>query len=376
MNVPIHLIATGQTRFGEWWEKSLRDLLEEATDEALKNAPCTPLDIDLVVVANMIGERVSDQAHLGSLVSSFLPHRPPALRVEAACGSGSLALHTACAMLESGRAKTVLVVGGEKMTDASTDEIASALMGAAESELDRPSGITFPGIFGLIAQRYMYEYGLSREELSLVSALHHRNAVENPFAQFRSALAPEKIAASPLVADPLCLLDCSPISDGAAAVILSTEHRSPLRLRASQIQSDSVSITERETITSFPATRDAMERALREAEIAREDLSTIETHDCFSIAALINLEDLGFADPGEGIHLYRSLYENPASVPFTVNGSGGLKACGHPVAATGVKQLIDVSKQLTKQKQRYGLAHNFGGAGATCGIHILEHQHV
>src|SRR3989338_3299303 len=309
MNTDLHLIGTGQTRFGELWDKSIRDLMEEATDAAIASSPCTALDIDLIIVSNMLAEMTNGQAHLSAIASALPPHHPPAIRVESACGSGAFALHTACAMLESGRAKNVLVIGVEKMTDVSIDTVASALMGAADSEEERPAGLTFPGIFGLIAQRYMHEYGLTRDDLSLVSAVHHRNACANPFAQFRQEISPETVTKSAMISDPLRLLDCSPISDGAAAVILSSDHNGPVRLAASQIASDSLSIIRRPTITSFSATKDAAERALAEAEITLSDINVLETHDCFSIAALINLEDLGFCDPGQGIQIYKNIFD-------------------------------------------------------------------
>lgn len=375
MNTPIYLTGTGQTRFGEHWDKSIKDLMEESIDSAIENADCTALDIDMVVVANMLGEVASDQAHLGAMAASILPHQPPALRAEAACASGAVALHTACALLESGKAETILVVGVEKMTDIAPDKIAAGLMGAADAEKDAPSGLTFPGIFGLIANRYMHEHNVSRENLNFVSARHHKNAVSNPFAQFRKEISAEAISASPKVADPLCMLDCSPISDGAAAVILSTlPPRAPIpgcgyiSIIASQLATDTLSITDRSTITSFAATKDAMTAALVEANIERSAIDHIELHDCFSITALISLEDMGFANPGEAINLYTN-HESR----ITINASGGLKACGHPVAATGIKQVIDISKQLKKSGKSYGLAHNFGGAAATCGIHILSH---
>ena len=371
MNTDLHLIGTGQTRFGELWDKSIRDLMEEATDAAIASSPLTALDIDLIIVSNMLAEMTNGQAHLSAIASALLPHHPPAIRVESACGSGAFALHTACAMLESGRAKNVLVIGVEKMTDVSIDTVASALMGAADSEEERPAGLTFPGIFGLIAQRYMHEYGLTRDDLSLVSAVHHSNACANPFAQFRQEISPETVTKSAMISDPLRLLDCSPISDGAAAVILSSDHNGPVRLAASQIASDSLSIIRRPTITSFSATKDAAERALAEAEITLSDINVLETHDCFSIAALINLEDLGFCDPGQGIQIYKNIFDGKTA-GIGVNRSGGLKGCGHPVAATGIKQMIDVAKNLQSTNQRYGLAHNFGGAAATCGVHILE----
>lgn len=365
----IFLIGSGQTRFGELWDKSLRDLAEEAVTSALADAQCIPTDIDAVIVANMLAETSNNQVHLGALVSSLLPHHPPALRVEAACASGSVAVHTACAFLESGRARTVLVLGLEKMTDVSADTIANALMGAADSEEDQPSLLTFPGIFGLIAQRYMHEHGLTRNDLNLVSAAHHERAVKNPSAHFRNRIDPDDVSQSPLIADPLHTLDCSPISDGAAACIVSTKaHQGSVRIAASQLAHDSLSITKRPSITAFSATTTAMERALREAGITREDIRCLELHDCFSIAAIINLEDLGFAERGHGVELYRRVQQH-----LTINGSGGLKACGHPVGATGVKQIIEIGKQLREEKAQWGLAHNFGGACASCCVTILEH---
>lgn len=364
----IFLIGSGQTRFGELWDKSLRDLAEEVVTSALSDAQCMPTDIDAVIVANMLAETSNNQAHLGALASSLLPHRPPALRVEAACASGSVAVHTACALLESGRARTVLVLGLEKMTDVSADTIANALMGAADGEEDQPSRLTFPGIFGLIAQRYMHEHGLTRDDLNLVSAAHHRSAMKNSYAHFRNALDPDDVSKSPLVADPLHVLDCSPISDGAAACIVSTKaKRGAVRIAASQLAHDSLSIAKRPSIITFSATTTAMGHALGEAGITREDIRCLELHDCFSIAAIINLEDLGFAERGHGVEFYRRAPTN-----LTINGSGGLKACGHPVGATGVKQIIEIGKQLREEKAQWGLAHNFGGACASCCITILE----
>lgn len=371
MQDTIYLTGSGQTSFGEHWDASLRDLMQQAMDRALEDSSCTPLDIDMIIVSNMLAEQASQQAHLGALASSLLPHRPPALRVEAACASGSVAVHTACGLLESGKAETVLVVGVEKMTDVPTDVISAGLMGAADAEKDATCGLTFPGIFGLVARRYMHDYGLTREELNSVSALHHAQAVENPFAQFRSAIPADKISESPKVADPLCMLDCSPISDGAAACILSTKHESETQIIASQLTTDTLSIADRPHLTSFNATREAMEHALEEAQMDRSDIRCMELHDCFSIAAIIHLEDMGFAKPGAGVELYQKPDDT-----LRINMSGGLKACGHPVGATGVKQLIDVRKQLVTSKERYGLAHNIGGAAATCGLHILECTHA
>lgn len=384
MQRDIFLIGSGQTTFGELWSKSLRDLAEEAVAKAIADAGCLPTDIDAVVVANMLAETANNQAHLGAMASALLPHRPPALRVEAACASGSVAIHTACALLESGRAETVLVLGIEKMTDVPGEIIAQALMSAADAEDDLPSGLTFPGIFGLIAQRYMHEYGLVREDLNFVSACHHRNAAGNPHAHFHNPITPEDVEKSPLVADPLHVLDCSPVSDGAAACILSRcrpersrratpPNHSTIRIAASALAHDTLSITQRPSITAFPATIKAMDQALTEASITRDDICSIEHHDCFSIAAIMNIEDLGFAEKGHGIDYYKKTKNaRTQERKNSCNASGGLKACGHPVGATGVKQVIETARQLKKNGGRWGLAHNFGGACATCCVTIIE----
>ncbi len=373
----VYVLGGGQTRFGELWESSLLGLIREAVDQAIGNTGILPTDIDAVVIGNMLGGEAAEQAHLGTLVSGLLPHHPPALRVEAACASGGLAIHTACAFLESGKAETVLVIGAEKLTDIPGDSVTGALMHAADAEKDAPSGLTFAGVFALTALSYMHTYAITRDDLSLVSFSSHRAAVSNPFAQFRREIPVETISKSPLIADPLRLLDCSPISDGAAAVILSTRRESPVRIAASQLASESLSLIDRPGITSFGSTRTAMSHALAEAGWDRNSIDCIELHDCFSVATLIHLEDLGYCEEGEAIRLFKQCdTESSGSLP--VNVSGGLKACGHPIGATGVKQVLDCYKQLTKQAPNQvkgaarALAHNLGGVGATCTIHLLE----
>jgi acetyl-CoA C-acetyltransferase len=377
MREAVYVLGGGQTRFGELWDSSLTDLIREAVDQSLENTKVFPTDIDAVVIGNMLGGETAEQAHLGTLVSGMLPHHPPALRVEAACASGGLAIHTACALLESRKAETILVVGAEKLTDVSGDLVTSALMHAADAEKDAPSGLTFAGIFALTATAYMHKYGLKREELSLVSACSHHAAVKNPYAQFRRDIAPEAISKSSPVADPLRLLDCSPISDGAAALILSTKRESPVRIAASQLASETLSLADRASLTSFMSTRNAFTRALMEANWKRDDIDCIELHDCFSIASLIHLEDFGFCEEGDAIRLFQQ-HDADVNGSLPVNPSGGLKACGHPIGATGVKQVLDCFKQLTSQAPnqvtgaKRALAHNLGGVGATCTVHLLE----
>lgn len=377
MKETIRVVGGAQTKFGELWSSSLQDLIGNVIEEALASTKTMPTDIDYIVIGNMVGGETAEQAHLGTLASSFLPHRPPALRVEAACASGGVAIHTACALLESGKAETILVIGAEKLTDVSGDLVTSALMRAADSEKDTPAGLTFPSIFALTAQAYMHKYGLSRDDLSLVSESTHHAAVKNPYAQFRRDIPAAVISKSPLVADPLRLLDCSPISDGAAAVILSTKKQSNVRIAASQIASEPLSLTDRASLTSFSSTRTAFSKALAEANWRKQDIDCIELHDCFSIATLINLEDFGFAEEGKAIRIFK---QGDADVDGTlpINMSGGLKACGHPIGATGVKQVLDCYKQLAGISANQvpnatrAMAHNLGGVGATCTVHLLE----
>lgn len=377
MKEPVYVLGGGQTRFGELWNSSLMDLIQEAVDAAICSAKILPTEIDAIVIGNMIGGETARQAHLSPLTSALLPHRPPAIRVEAACASGGLAVHTACALLESGRAGSVLVVGAEKLTDVPSEEVTSALMHAAEAEKDMPCGLTFPGIFALTANAYMHQYNLSRDELSLVSACSHRAAIKNPYAQFRKEISASSISKSSLVADPLRLLDCSPITDGAAAIVLSTNKRSGVRIAASQLAHDAVSLTDRASLTSFASTKIAFARALQEANWKKKDIDVLELHDCFSIATLIHLEDMGFAEEGSAIRIYES-GDADVTGDLPINTSGGLKACGHPIGATGVKQILDIWKQLTHnapnqvQGAKRGIAHNLGGVGATCTLHCLE----
>jgi acetyl-CoA C-acetyltransferase len=289
-------------------------------------------------------------------------------------------MHTATALLESGRAGTVLVIGAEKLTDIAAEKVTEAIMHAGDQEKDGEAGLTFPGIFALTAAAYMHQWGLKREELSLVPEHAHTMAIGNPYAQFQKEIPADTISKSPLIADPLRLLDCSPISDGAAAVILSTQKRSDVRLAASAIASEPLSLADRASLTSFQSTKAAFNSALQEAGWIKEDIDVLELHDCFSIASLIHLEDMGFADEGRGIELFKKKEVSEEGL-YPVNMSGGLKACGHPVGATGIKQILDCYKQLTKQAPRQvrdasrALAHNLGGVGATCTVHLLETTH-
>ncbi|MCB9813452.1 MAG: thiolase domain-containing protein [Pseudomonadales bacterium] len=406
-------------QFGELWDKSLAVLINEAVNGVIKsvskNHDFDPEEIEAVFIANMASGLFNNQLHLNAMVSQIFNHYPPAIRVEGACASGSLALITAQNALNSGRYKTVLVLGVEKMTDLNSNEATKVLSSA--SDYDFEYGSTFPALYALLAKAHMHKYGTTREQLSAVSVKNHRHAINNPKAHFRKIFTSEQVSKSSMVADPLRLLDCSPVSDGASAVILSTkEVGNLLNLNKKDISKsrrknkiisyenkpkiigfghaqDSLSLANRQSLTSLLATKKAAKEAFAHAGITHNDVKVAEVHDCFTIAEILAIEDLGFFKPGTG---GKATLDGKTTFggEIIINPSGGLKACGHPVGATGVKQVaylaeflenqdkigfkppsgsISESKLgLRKQKFQYALAHNVGGSGATVVVHILE----
>jgi len=277
-------------------------------------------------------------------------------------------------------------VGGvEKMTDVLTEEAASILGLAGDYEWEVFKGATFPTLYALMARRHMHEYGTTEEQLAMVAVKNHENAVLNPFAQFRKRISVEDVLASPVIASPLKLLDCSPLSDGAAAVVLASEEKvrelkidTPVWIRASAQASDTLALHDRKDLTTLLATRVAAEQAYKQAKVEPKDIDVAEVHDCFTIAEILAIEDLGFFKKGEGGKAVEE-GQTARNAKISVNTSGGLKACGHPVGATGVKQIVELTLQLRGDagerqvtRAELGLAHNVGGSGATCVVHILS----
>lgn len=366
----VKVLGAAVTKFGELWDRDLRSLLHEAVTGAVADAGVALSQIEAVYVANMGAEAYSGQAHLGALVAEFFPHHPPAMRIEGACASGSLALVAAENSLLSGQYKTVLVVGGEKMTDVSAAQATKVLAGAAD--LDQEYGSTFPALYALLAQQHMQKFGTTRDMLSAVSVKNHKHALDNPHAQFHKTFTLDEVSASTVVADPLRLLDCSPLSDGAAAVVLTTRKvRGAPEVVAFGVGMDSLSLAKRESLTSLGATKRAVATALSQAEWNIHDVPVIEVHDCFTIAELLALEDLGIFKPGKaGTATLKGKTTYGGSV--VVNPSGGLKGSGHPVGATGVKQIAYLTALLREGKFDRALAHNVGGSGATAVVHLLQ----
>ena len=382
MNIIVS--GVGITKFGELWDVSPRALARQAGSAALKDAGLLPKDIDVLIVANMLSGMLGSQEHLGALFSEELGFSNiPAFKVEGACASGGLAIHTAVNSLLGGQYRRIMVLGIEKMTDHKPEHIASALIGAGTND-ERLTGMTFPGVYALLAQAHMRKYQTTQEQMAAVAVKNHYHASLNPNAQFHTLVTVEKVMKSACVADPFKLLDCSPISDGAAAVILeNTEYRrrkTEVEIVASSVATDTLGVAQRKDLTALKATEMAARKAFKEAEMSPHDIQIAEVHDCFTIAEIMALEDLGFFEKGKaGPAIAKGEATLGQSKHLVVNTSGGLKGCGHPVGATGVKQIVEITQQLRGESgsrqvegARVGLTHNVGGSGATCVVHILK----
>jgi acetyl-CoA C-acetyltransferase len=279
----------------------------------------------------------------------------------------------------------IVVVGGiEKMNDVGGTAATGTLVTAADQEWEAFFGATFPGIYALMATRHMYEYGTTKEQLAQVAVKNHANGALNPYAQFRKEIPIETVLKATMVAYPLGLLDCSPVSDGAASIILCAAEKAkkytdrPIKIIGSGQASDTLALHARKDICTLEATVHAAKTAYKQANKTSKDIDVAEVHDCFTIAEICAIEDLGFVKKGEGGKaIDNKITTLDGSLP--VNTSGGLKAKGHPVGATGVAQIIEIVKQLKGEAEkrqvpdvRIGLAHNIGGSGASCTVHIME----
>jgi len=369
----------GRTKFGSL-SKSLTGLVYEAMLGAIQDSPLEIQDIDVIIISNFLGGPLNGQLHLNSEVASLLPGMNiPIIRVETACASSSVALNQASYYL--GKHKNIMIIGVEKMTGNTLIPPTEAIAMAGDCDLDKNNGLIFPAAYALVAACYMNQYGVDHDVLEKISYINHKNANLNPLAHFyHKEITYDMIRKSPMVSEPLNLFDCSPISDGAAAIIVSDRRYSDrdISVLSTQIATDSISLAERKDLTSFAATRVAARKAYGEAGIGPRDLSIIEVHDCFTIGELIALEDLRICEPGQGAELvYNEDITLKGRIP--VNTDGGLKANGHPIGATGLAQIYEIVTQLRQEAGKrqvddpeFGLAQNIGGVGGTCGITILE----
>jgi acetyl-CoA C-acetyltransferase len=383
----VAIIGVGMTKFGELWDKSLRDLFTEAGMKALINANVAGSKIDALYVGSMSAGRFVGQEHIAPLVVDYAglaDTHMPAVRIESACASGGLALREGYASVASGMYDTVVVGGVEKMTDVSGAEATETLATAADQEWEDFFGMTFPGLYALIARRHMYKYGTTPEQLAEVAVKNHENGSLNPYAHFRRRITVEQVLGATRIAEPLGLLDCSPITDGAAAAILCPLEdaykfvEKPIHILASGQGTDNLALHERKDLCMLEATKHAAKEAFAQAKIKPKDVDLAEVHDCFTIAEIIAIEDLGFVEKGKGGKATEDgLTRLDGEIP--INTSGGLKAKGHPVGATGIGQVVELVEQLRGEAGKRqvkgaetGLAHNIGGSGASCVVHILE----
>ena len=381
---PVSIVGIGKTAFGALAGRSILDLAVEAGRKCMKNGAVAASQVQAFYLGNFAGPAFTGQNHLAPYVASAMGlENIPATRFEDACASSGSAFFHAWSAVAGGIYDVVLAAGVEKMTSQPTARVTDILAAAGDLGGEVKAGATFPAMFAMIARRHMYQYGTTREQMAAVAVKNHANGAKNPDAHMRKPITLEQALAGRMIADPLTVYDCSLVSDGAAAVLLCPAEQAaefsskPIQVLGVAQASDRLALADKEDITTFHAVERAGQQAFAMARLTPGDVNLAELHDCFTIAEIIALEDLGFVRRGEG---------GPASVSgitalngrLPVNTSGGLKSKGHPVGATGVGQLCDLVLQMRceageRQVARadIGLAENLGGSGATCVVTIL-----
>ncbi|WNF36508.1 thiolase domain-containing protein [Bacillaceae bacterium IKA-2] len=382
----VSVIGIGETKIGKYPDKSIRDLIFEAGTKALEDSKIDKKKIEALYIGNFNASQLVGQSHVNALASEVLELGSiPTLRTEGACASGSLAFRQGLIAIAAGLYDVVIVGGVEKMTHQETNTVTSAIAGAADAELEVNLGTTFPSIFAMIANRYMYEYGDVRDAMATCAVQNHDNAILNPDAQLHKKINIEKVKSGIPVADPFTVYDCSLISDGAAFVVLAaTEVAKKLtdqpliEVIGSGHAGDTLTLSSKPSLTTFNATVHAAKEAYKMAGINPTDIDFAEVHDCFTITQIINTEDLGFFEKGKGA---QAILEGETALngSIPINTSGGLKAKGHPIGATGISQIYEAVTQLRGQAgerqvkgAEIGLTHNIGGTGATCVVNIFK----
>ena len=382
----VAVIGIGATKFGELWDLSFREIGMQAGLAAVYDANLSGEDIDALYVGNMSAGRYIQQEHVAALVADYsgmARDHIPATRVEAAGASGGLALRQGYMAVASGMHDIVVVGGAEKMTDVGDNESNEIQSSAADEQWEVTFGATFPSLHAMIARRHMHDFGTTREQIAQVAVKNHKHGSWNPKAQYQKEISLDTVLKAPLVSDPLGMFDCAPNSDGAAAVVLCAMEKArkysetPVKILASGQASDTLALHHRSSIVGFAATRVAADRAFKRARLTAKDVNFAEVHDNFTISEILAIEDLGFFPKGEG---GKATMDGQTLLggKIAINTSGGLKARGDPIGATGVAQIVEVVTQLRGQAgkrqvadAKIGLAQNVGGTGATAVVHIL-----
>jgi acetyl-CoA C-acetyltransferase len=379
----VCVLGAGSTKYGKL-DDSITDITIQAAVGAIESAGIDPKEIQAGYISNVFG--IADkQVHLGPVVMSNLgiPEKP-SLSIESACGSGSVSFREAFANVAAGFYDAVLVAGVEKVTHTGTEWTTTYFSYCSDFFYEGGAGASFPGLFASMARAYLTEFKATEEDLALVAVKNHENGLLNPKAHLRKKITVDDVMKSAVVASPLKLYDCCPFSDGASAVILCNEKfakehsKNYVQVIGSGRGGSPATLQGRDHMTTIPSTKIAAEAAYKMAGITPKDIDFAEVHDCFTIAEIVDTEDLGFFEKGTGVQAIRE-GRTARNGDIPINPSGGLKAKGHPIGATGVGQVAEVFEQLTgKAGERtvkdahIGLTHNFGATGASCAVHIFK----
>jgi acetyl-CoA C-acetyltransferase len=376
----VYISSVGMTNFGVLKE-NLGELAVGAVQQALTHLPSNKQHFDALFVGSMNPVEITGEDNIACMMADYLGLIPiPAFRVENAPATGSATFHQAYFAVLSGIYDNVLVVAAEQMTNKSS-KVLAGLLAKLTPRYERSLGLTVPALTALMARRYMYEFDVIPEDLARVAVKNHNNACLNPNAHFHKRITIEDVLKSPMISDPLRLYDCAPISDGAAACVLTSE-KEDVKVAGIGCATDTFYYQHRDKISSFSATSEAADRAYQMAEVSSKDMDVIETHDAFTVLELINSEDLGFFGRGKSVEALRK-GETEIEGALPINPSGGLKAKGHPVGATGLAQICELFWQLKGEAEsrqvnspKVGLAHNIGGFGNNAAVTILKRASI
>jgi len=382
---PVYIAGVGMTPFDRHQTVTSRELFGQAAREAFADADLPPDVVEEVFVGNFMGEVGENQGHMGPMLAKAAGVTAPATRVESACASSGVAVRHGVNRIRHG-ADAVLVGGTERMTHLSTPDATAGLAGAADALWEVNAGLTFPGAYALMANAYFDAYGGDREDLAHIAVKNHEHALPNDLAQFQQGIDVTDVLEAPTVSEPFGLYDCSPISDGGSAALLVSESfieehglDPTVAITGTGQGTDHLSLAERASLTETPAARRAAEAAYDDAGIGPDAIDVAEVHDCFTIAEALALEALGLYEPGEALGAARQ-GETHRSGRLPTNLSGGLKAKGHPVGATGGAQISELTKLLRGDHVNSdaipdattGVTHNAGGTVASAVVHVLE----
>lgn len=379
----VCVLGAGSTKYGKL-QDSIADITTQASVDAIESAGIDPKEIDASYISNVFG--IADkQVHLGPVLMSNLGiSDKPSLSIESACGSGSVAFREAFANVAAGFYDCLVVTGVEKVTHTGTEWTTTYFSYCSDFFYEGQAGASFPGLFASMARAYLTEFDATEEDFAKVAVKNHDNGFLNPKAHMHKKITVDDVMKSAVVASPLKLFDCCPFSDGASSVILCSEKfakkhtKDYVQVIGSGRGGSPAALQGREHMTTIPSTKIAAEKAYKMAGITAKDIDFAEVHDCFTIAEVVDTEDLGFFEKGQGVQAVRE-GRTKLNSDISINPSGGLKSKGHPIGATGVGQVVEVFDQLTGKagertvkNAKIGLTHNFGATGASCAVHIFQ----